>query len=156
MSQEENCFLCRQKAIRKDNDYGNKFIYTCQNCGEYVLTASLEQALRSDPPKAFRLACVLRDRKIRGLKHSLNIVREAQNASVTMADEAQQQVSLEEVLSSFPEPAEIIDRAVLNLSLLATHPMDTIEPETASLPFLLFCPLSRMWTAYWTTCTRWT
>ena len=55
------------------------------------------------------------------------------------------------MLAQFPKATEIVDRSLVNLSRVVSHPMDTIivkPPE--EMRFLLFCPrnnLAAMWAA---------
>jgi hypothetical protein len=75
MTENKPCALCGLTA-----DYSSSFMgsrctaYGCPKCGRYVLDEFVEESLANDQAKlAFRLACVIRERRLRGQEGSWGV-----------------------------------------------------------------------------------
>ena len=144
---EERCLFCGNHA-KFSNDCqvpdGTTiacFSYRCNNCGQYVVEEKAHHRLRSDKTdRPFRIACLLKEMRLRGNTKVLGLVEDATTYEGMTITKLLPVVGLDEVLSDFPNATEIIDRALLNLSRLMTHPMEWMTRPFAELQFLMFCP----------------
>jgi len=142
-----NCSLCgAQSRIASMITLGGATydlsMCDCPNCGRYVFDLILSEKLKeigNDAP--FRLACLLRERRLRKEKGVYGLFStKIQPGENTVDKHLAAWWEVEELLSEFPQPTEIIDRALCNLSRLVNHPMETIERSQPELQFIMFCP----------------
>ena len=102
-------------------DWG--FRCNCNNCGEYGIESYVKNILKEDEDKRFRTACVATERRLKG-KHEYVIT----NGEIDEKVSGWACISIERFLEEFPETVlEILNRALLNLGRMISHPGDIIE-----------------------------
>ena len=117
--------------------------YDCPNCGRYVLGQRLNLDLkRHQGDDAFKIACLVRERRVSQGRNLYGVLEDNFQPSDqdVITTNLKPWWRISELLAEFPKPTEIFDRALLNLSRFAKHPMDEIEPDGNDLPYILFCP----------------
>ncbi len=142
-----SCFLCSNTvdeltgpAASDARDY-DMSAYQCRRCGPLLIGESLGEELRNDSERAFRLACLVLEYRLRGDKGLWGIFdNDAEIGSLVVGKHLSRAWRVDELLSEFPKPTQIIDRTLLNLSHLVQHPMDSITVMEADAAFLSFCP----------------
>jgi hypothetical protein len=90
---------------------------------------------------SFELACVAYEWHLRNSETAFVLTDDGMlSYSAAAAFPECRVFNFDEMLAMFPDGAQLIDRALLNLSRLVKHPMDTIHRERGDFAFLLFCP----------------
>lgn len=133
------CLVCGEPASGEEIDAWNLWRVRCVHCGEYaigkecVTGGQIKLAAKGD---AFKLCCVMAERKLKGLGRLL--IKGEPGAAVL--EPPQTVTTLNELLAGFPRaPTEFFDRALLNLSRSVVYPSDLI-PRTALTARILFSP----------------
>ncbi len=144
MTNTDKCPLC-EGQVRCERDGPGTSLYNCKTCGRYVIDRDLKCELERDSEgEAFRLACVMREMRARGNSGLIAVG----SAPIPQDDDIQKRFSeaftKDELLAKFPTATQIIDRALLNLSRLVQHPMESINRKIEDLAFLLFCPVPNL------------
>jgi len=125
MSTNNKCFFCNT-TCRVDEipslSYTGK--YSCGYCGQYLLDPQDSQRLSSQQDNKFKIACILNERRLRGL------------GGIALSDKTDKErkvlgypeVSVEDILDEFPKKAgDFLNRTLLNLSRLPKSPFEIIR-----------------------------
>jgi len=143
------CPLCGAQATRSEDivTTGKGVFFDlhgcdCPHCGRFVFDLFLAEKLKgAGDDAAFRIACLLRERALRGEKGVFGLFSEkTEPQENTIHKHLARWWQVDELLAEFPKATEIIDRALINLSRLMTHPMEWMPRPFAELQFLMFCP----------------
>jgi hypothetical protein len=117
--------------------YTNK--YCCSYCGEYLLDPQDIKRLSSQQNNKFKIACVLNERRLKGLSGiALSNKTDKENKICGYPE-----VSVDDILVDFPKKAsDFLNRTLLNLSRLTERPFDGIKLNTtkAGDRLLFFTP----------------
>jgi hypothetical protein len=125
MGEDSNCFFCNTKctaAKMPSLSYAER--YCCSYCGDYLLDSQDSTRLSSQTDNRFKIACVLNERRLKGLGGI------ALNDKTDMEDKVLglPRISINDILNAFPSKAsDFFNRALLNLSRLAKLPFDVIR-----------------------------
>lgn len=134
----ESCWLCGGEGTAVLTA-GPLRSFRCHGCGEYQLTSGVQNIL-ADDHLGFKIACFLRERRGRGDSQAYRVILDKDTDSEAATSEHNTVVERNDIVSSFPKPTEIVDRALVNLSRRVQHPMDMLEISRGDLQFLMFCP----------------
>jgi len=148
----QKCPLC----LHPESQYGESKIhawgFSCPRCGKYYISDLLynQSRFQLDREGCFEWACVAHEWHIR---HPYELFVLTNEGKLPIPAESmfpdKRIFTPGEMYQLFPKGAEILDRALLNLSRLCKHPMDVIEPSEENLPYLTFTPkqnVSNTWT----------
>ncbi len=141
---EKNCLFCGTESMYSpeldhENSRFKSPVFSCPNCGNYVVDRFLMR--QEDLGDArFRLACLFQERRRKGEEGFLGIFSDECKPSPSSGihKHLTHCWTTTELLSEFPTPVQIFDRALLNLSRQLNHPMDVLSPSKEDLPYLLF------------------
>ena len=119
------------------------WLYSCPRCGEYYISELLYKHNSSNFKEGnFPLACVAFEWRLRH--------KDTPDTQFVLTDEGQLPYSpyvafpecrvflIDEMNDMFPKGADIIQRAMLNLSEMVNHPVDLIPVDRDRMPYALF------------------
>ncbi|MCE5325068.1 MAG: hypothetical protein LLG01_01500 [Planctomycetaceae bacterium] len=142
-SENRNCALCGKEARFSEFHFVNRqpikmFDYDCPGCGRYLLDWTVGARLKHDKTGlAFKLACLVRERRIRHDEGLFAILSKAPAQDISkLVDRAW---LVDELAADFPGPTAMIDRTLLNLSKLTQHPMGVVCLSNCDRAYLTFC-----------------
>jgi hypothetical protein len=142
MDLPDKCVLCQHsQSTKAPSIYHLTKKYTCPRCGEYILSELLYESraylFRSG---FFQLACVAHEWHLRHPHTAFVLTDDAKlSPSVVRSLEGYRIYNMWEMLDSFPKGHQIIDRALLNLAQLVSHPMDCLVIQPHEHKWALFC-----------------
>ncbi len=135
MSSDNSCVFCGNKCHSCQTPNHHRLnTYTCDYCGEYILHGDFPLSMwfreNSTPDKFFKIACILNERRLKGL------------SGITPSDKTDTenivcgcpQISIKDILAEFPKRAnDFLNRVLLNLSRLVkpTQPFEIIRLDLA-------------------------
>lgn len=137
------CLFCGQKVGHLEMlALYDLALYDCPDCGKNLVPLEVRDRIQEEKSDiAFRLACILREHRLRGEKTPFGIFdTKVPTIDENLARYVRRAWSLDELLSEFPKATEIIDRSLCNLSRLVKHPMETIQRSHPQLQYIMFCP----------------
>ena len=144
---KRSCLFCGQEAVYREmpvTPWGtyDLDLYDCPDCGTNIVGDEVRDRIVEEKNDiAFRLACILREHRLRGEKERFGIFApKVPQIDENLARFVQRAWSLDELLSEFPKATEIIDRSLCNLSRLVEYPMETIDRSQPELQYIMFCP----------------
>lgn len=124
MNADNTCFFCGIECETQTVPLHHLLKqYTCDNCGNYILPKQCDFEA-SDPSLRFKMACLLNERRLRGL------------GGITLTEKATDKkdicglpiVRVADVLSNFPyKISDFTVRSLLNLSRLVKQPFEHVE-----------------------------
>jgi hypothetical protein len=124
MSAKNNCFFCNNEcSVEEVASLSYSSLYRCSYCGKYLLDQQDSGKLSDKPDDRFKIACVLNERRLKGLGGI------ALNDKTDMTDNVLglPRISVNDILNAFPsKPSDFLNRTLLNLSRLAELPFDVI------------------------------
>jgi nucleoside 2-deoxyribosyltransferase len=137
------CILCKHPESKKFLIHKAMFAaYSCPRCGKYYIS---ELMVRIQPGLFdggnFRLACVAYEWRHRQGESAVGFVLTDDGATTTSTHTAFPECrifQLEEMRGAFPKGSEIVERAMLNLSRMVEHQVDSIGWTHSDLPYALF------------------
>jgi hypothetical protein len=125
MGTNNKCFFCNNTCgVDKIAGLSYTSKYSCGYCGEYLLDPQDSQRLSNQEDEKFKIACILNERRLKGL------------GGVAFSDKTDKErkvlgypeVSIEDILERFPRKAsEFLNRTLLNLSRLPERPFEIIK-----------------------------
>lgn len=138
MAKLETCPLCKQPLIL---GYASPMVHTCdcENCGHFAMDKALAEELAAvgdADNRPFELACLLYELKLQKSGRRLGVY--CDKASPELTGSTAVQLPVNDLLARFPKPTEFIDRALLNLSRLAKHPLETIYLDQVTHELVFF------------------
>lgn len=127
--QEQKCLLCSSTAsIKGEGPLERRFSVDCPICGKYMYSDRVPNNLTNEDKT--KLQAIIRERNIRGFPPVFMVVGESP---------APNAITVEELLSQYPKtPIEMMNRALLNLSMLTNHPCDAVTLAYSSDYAVLF------------------
>ena len=126
MENENKCIFCRSECeISRVPNIHSAHEYNCKYCGTYLLDEFLLQCdpLISDKNNKFKIACVLNERRLKGLLGiALSNKTDIENTVLGYSE-----ISTKDILNEYPIKAgDFLNRMLLNLSRLIHQPFDAI------------------------------
>jgi hypothetical protein len=141
--EKAKCLLCGKDDCTKQIDvrFHNYPQFNCARCGSYVVDRASHKDLEESPQKGFKLACLLHERKLRGLSGPYGLFCERWKSTETSIDSHLcGSWRVDDLLKDFPTPVDLFDRALQNLKEMVNHPMARIKRHKEELAYWLFCP----------------
>jgi hypothetical protein len=141
MANNGQCAFCKAAcACQLDQYLRNVHWYECLRCGSYLADEYAERQLKDDPQKAFMVACLVQEKQLskEGKPYAVLDDR-VPPPEEHFSKHGIPYWHLGHLLAEFPKPAEIMDRALKNLSRLDGIATDAVSMEWKDLSFLLFC-----------------
>lgn len=130
-SNENHCILCQSPASTVTPGGASGFGYTvkCGVCGDYSISNRASAMISQDDAIRYKLSSVLRERAIKGLPPVLVALEGTGRTDV---------VSVDDLVRSYPSDAnEMIERSLMNIARLVTHPCGSVQLEgNEPLPIL--------------------
>jgi nucleoside 2-deoxyribosyltransferase len=141
----DTCILCQHPESKKFLiDKAMFAAYSCPRCGKYYIS---ELMVRIQPGLFdggnFRLACVAYEWSHRQGASAAGFALTQDDLSPTPAHTIFPEsriFQLDEMRDAFPKGSEIVERAMLNLGRMVTHPVESIQWDHRDLPYALFTP----------------
>ncbi len=139
----EKCIFC--DSIVKHDESGkstNINWCTCSNCGNYGYDDRfLLKDLQTDN-KGFKLACLLKEMRLKhkGRDETVLFVDDELPEDHEIRSKAHRVCTLEELLTTYPDTIELIDRGLANLAEKFEHSAEFKNFTYTELQWLLFCP----------------
>jgi nucleoside 2-deoxyribosyltransferase len=97
--------------------------------------------LESNPDDAFKIACLVREKRLASTNETYGVLEDDfQPSDQNIAKDLKRWWRISDLLAEFPKPTEIIDRALVNLARLVTHPMDNLAISHEDAAYLFFSP----------------
>ena len=122
MSEKEPCYLCGVSCRTAELGGARIYEYYCDTCGEYGVDSYTRRIRDADTTERKKVACVAAERRLQGLGPYW-IVSEQPDEAL-----GRPTVTIDSLLESYPRSAaELLDRSLLNLSLMVQHPGDVIK-----------------------------
>ena len=129
MRANNKCFFCKSTCkVDELAELSGTSKYSCGYCGEYLLDPQDSQRLSSQEDSKFKIACILNERRLKGM------------GGITLSDKTDKEhkvygypeISVEDILDEFPKRAsEFLNRTLLNLSRLSERPFEVIKLNMA-------------------------
>lgn len=128
MSNDKKCFFCGTECEKYTSFLSYPINrYSCSFCGDYSVVESSHfygDINISDPSIKFKIACVLNQRRLRGLGG----IALGNKTNVENEVHGHPQIAATELLAQFPRTAsEVLNSILLNLSRLALRPFSEIS-----------------------------
>ncbi|HIJ51909.1 MAG TPA: hypothetical protein HPP66_02000 [Planctomycetes bacterium] len=127
MSNADKCFFCGTECEVYTAPLHHRLKqYDCEYCGVYQLgeRPGIYGINIKDPSIKFKIACVLNERRLKGLGRVTLVGKKDANVKVNEFSI----ILIDEILDEFPKKAsDFVVRALLNLSRLVKQPFDKIE-----------------------------
>lgn len=125
MSAQSSCFFCNTECEAEQvASLSGSILYRCRYCGKYLLDLQDGKILSDKPDDKFKIACVLNERRLKGLGGI------ALNDKTDMEDKVLglPRISVNDILNAFPSKAsDFLNRTLLNLSRLPKRPFEIIS-----------------------------
>ena len=125
MDNESTCFFCGSECETHAGIH-NVTGYDCPYCGQFLLSkiiTSLDSRL-NDPKTKFNIACILNERRLKGLRG----VAISKRTGKDIVDCGYAEISVDDILDAFPrEASDFLNRTLLNLSRIPERPFDVIN-----------------------------
>lgn len=143
---EAPCVFCDDQAKLDESltISGEAFdlpLYDCPACGRYVISEGLGMLKDVDSDVRFRLACLIRERRLRDETGMFGLFEEGPRPTEgAVGRYLSCWWTVQELLSEFPTPTQLADRTLLNLSRKVRHPMETIALKRAEVQYVCFSP----------------
>lgn len=139
MSEDNNCFFCDSKCeVYTVPLFHRLKQYECEYCGIYILADSpgIYDIDIKNPSIKFKIACVLNERRLKGLSRVALVGKTGTNAKINDFTIIQ----IDDLLDEFPKKAsEFLNRALLNLSRLSKRPFNVFPIDVYdSSPYNLY------------------
>lgn len=127
MNHAGKCFFCETECeVYPAPSYHQVKQYECKYCGVYLLgewPGVYDIDIR-EPTIKFKIACVLNERRLKGLGRVTLVGKKDANVKVNESSV----IPIDNILDEFPKKAsDFVVRALLNLSRLVKQPFDQIE-----------------------------
>lgn len=127
MNETANCFFCETQCEVYPAAFHHRMKqYECDCCGTYLLDTrpGIYEFDIAESAIKFKLACVLNERRLKGLGRVALVERKGANSKI----DNYSVITIDDLLDSFPKKAsDFVFRALLNLSRLTEHPFDRLE-----------------------------
>ena len=136
---EAKCPICNTDTHEQRELHWPDFLwYFCKQCGDYAISVDVRDPLQEDDLTRSRLACLARERHLQG-KGWFLLCEPGGKPDPEGTWSTYEILEKDELLRQFPEPADVLPRAMLNLSRPIRSAFETLSYSHKELVPLLFC-----------------
>jgi hypothetical protein len=134
------CALCQHPKSRYiPTNVSDIAGYECPRCGRHFISAFLVTGGSTLAENRFRLACIAFEWHLRFPQTPFVLIPEAHKGLLPQETFPSCRIfALPEMIEAFPRGSQIFERAMLNLSRIARHPLDGVPLDEGDLPYALF------------------